>query len=144
MMHYWSHATKFLYVCMMYVIYLVTQTGYVFIWPIQCLIHIMYESTTGYEPCEYIWLLSHLSSLFDNWGVKYALKCYQTQIARLMGPTWGPPGSCRPQMGPVLTPWTLLSGKLLKFVKNGLLDTQLKKYTTMLTHGYCLTMPLSC
>ena len=27
-----------------------------------------------------------------------------------MGPTWGPPGSCRPQMGPMLTPWTLLSG----------------------------------
>ena len=27
-----------------------------------------------------------------------------------MGPTWGPPGSCRPQMGPVLAAWTLLSG----------------------------------
>ena len=27
-----------------------------------------------------------------------------------MGPTWGPSGSCRPQMGPMLAPWTLLSG----------------------------------
>ena len=27
-----------------------------------------------------------------------------------MGPAWGPPGSCRPQMGPMLVPWTLLSG----------------------------------
>ena len=27
-----------------------------------------------------------------------------------MGPTRGPPGSCRPQMGPKLVPWTLLSG----------------------------------
>ena len=27
-----------------------------------------------------------------------------------MGPTWGPPGSCRPQMGPMLAPCTLLSG----------------------------------
>ena len=27
-----------------------------------------------------------------------------------MGSTWGPPGSCRPQMGPMLSPWTLLSG----------------------------------
>ena len=27
-----------------------------------------------------------------------------------MGPTWGPPGFCRPQMGPMLAPWTLLSG----------------------------------
>ena len=35
-----------------------------------------------------------------------------TQIAKLMGPTWGPPGSCRPQMGPMLAPWTLLSGEI--------------------------------
>ena len=30
-----------------------------------------------------------------------------------MGPTWGPPGSCRPQMGPMLAPWTLLSVNIL-------------------------------
>ena len=35
-----------------------------------------------------------------------------TRIANFMRPTWGPPGSCRPQMGPMLVPWTLLSGKL--------------------------------
>ena len=35
-----------------------------------------------------------------------------TQIAKLMGPTWGPPGSCRPQMGPMLAPRTLLSGNI--------------------------------
>ena len=34
------------------------------------------------------------------------------QIARFMGPTWGPPGSCRPQMGPMLDPWTLLLGTM--------------------------------
>ena len=33
-----------------------------------------------------------------------------SQIAKLMQSTWGPPGSCRPQMGPMLAPWTLLSG----------------------------------
>ena len=32
-----------------------------------------------------------------------------TLMARFMGPTWGPPESCRPQMGLMLTPWTLLS-----------------------------------
>ena len=32
------------------------------------------------------------------------------QIAKFMGPTWGPPQSCRPQMGSILAPWTLLSG----------------------------------
>ena len=34
-----------------------------------------------------------------------------TQIAKLMGPTWGPPGSWRPQMDPMLALWILLSGK---------------------------------
>ena len=34
---------------------------------------------------------------------------YASQIAKFMGPTWGPPWSCQPQMGPVMAPWTLLS-----------------------------------
>ena len=33
-----------------------------------------------------------------------------TQIAKFIGPTWGPPVSCRPQMGPMLAPRTVLSG----------------------------------
>ena len=32
------------------------------------------------------------------------------QTARIMGPTWGPPGSGRLQVGPMYAPWTLLSG----------------------------------
>ena len=32
-----------------------------------------------------------------------------SQIARLAWPTWGPPGSFRPQVGPMLAPQTLLS-----------------------------------
>ena len=35
-----------------------------------------------------------------------------TLIARFMRPTWGPSGANRTQMGPMLAPWTLLSGKL--------------------------------
>ena len=35
--------------------------------------------------------------------------CQSAQIARSMGPTWGPLGSCRPQVGPILAPWTSLS-----------------------------------
>ena len=37
-------------------------------------------------------------------------KLLTSQIAKFMGPTWGPSGSCRPQMGPMLAPWTLLLG----------------------------------
>ena len=40
------------------------------------------------------------------------LGTFATQITKFMAPTWGPRGSCRPQMGPVLAPWTLLSGYL--------------------------------
>ena len=35
---------------------------------------------------------------------------YTSQIAKFMGPSWGPPGFCRPQMGPMLAPWILQSG----------------------------------
>ena len=42
-------------------------------------------------------------------GTKCSAWYSHTQI-EFMGPTWGPPGSCRPQMGPLLAPWTLLSG----------------------------------
>ena len=34
-------------------------------------------------------------------------------IARFMGPTWGPSGADRTQMGPMLAPWTLLSGTVV-------------------------------
>ena len=33
-----------------------------------------------------------------------------TLIARIMGPTWGPSGADRTQVGTMLAPWTLLSG----------------------------------
>ena len=40
-----------------------------------------------------------------NWmfGAKLLPKpiSIRTQITRLMWPTWGPPGSCRPQVGPI-------------------------------------------
>ena len=42
--------------------------------------------------------------------------CHQyPRIAKLMGPTWGPPGSCRPQMDTTLTPRTLISGSFYAF-----------------------------
>ena len=33
-----------------------------------------------------------------------------SQITRFMGPTWGPSGADRTQVGPMLAPWKLLSG----------------------------------
>ena len=41
----------------------------------------------------------------------------QAPDRKVQGANMGPPGSCRPQMGPMLAPWTLLSGAL-KWVLN--------------------------
>ena len=37
---------------------------------------------------------------------------HASQITRFKWPTCSPPGSCRPRVGPMLAPWTLLSGWL--------------------------------
>ena len=50
----------------------------------------------------------HLSEL------TYSFTSFKTaQIAKFMGPKWGPPGTWRPQIGPMLAPWTLLSGTIV-------------------------------
>ena len=58
-------------------------------------------------------LLSKYRISFSLHYENYKLTSPTPQIARFMRPTWGPPGSCRPKMGPMLAPWTLLSGTML-------------------------------
>ena len=65
-----------------------------------------------------VWILS-ITKLFVCGNVFFLTAIFQSkskfipqalsQIAKFMGPTWGPPGFCRPQVGPILDPWTLLS-----------------------------------
>ena len=43
-----------------------------------------------------------------NWG--YDMIYVLSLIARFMGQSWGPSGADRTQVGPMLVPWTLLSG----------------------------------
>ena len=51
-----------------------------------------------------------LNSIWQ-WQIDFMCGHHLTaQIEKFMGPIWGPPGSCRPKMGPMLAPWTLLSG----------------------------------
>ena len=47
-----------------------------------------------------------------HWLHKGGWGCKVSQIARFMGPTWGPPGDDRTQVGPMMAPWTLLFGIL--------------------------------
>ena len=64
---------------------------------------------------EYLGLVAFKTSDIVDFSTT-SFKCIPilTQIATFMGPTWGPPGSCRPQMGLMLAPWTLLSRKAWK------------------------------
>ena len=41
------------------------------------------------------------------------LRSVSSQITKFMGAKWGPPGSCRLQMGPMVVPGTLLLGIFL-------------------------------
>ena len=52
-------------------------------------------------------------------------ECYAvlSQIAMFMWPTWGPAGSCWPHVGPMLAPWTLLSG-IIQLVHNSVIIQQ--------------------
>ena len=63
------------------------------------------------------------------------IRSIRPQTAKFMWPTLGPPGSCRPQMGPMLAPWTLLSGY-------GSSSVQFMAYVThaYVNHGmgYCI------
>ena len=54
----------------------------------------------GVEICSFPWLCNGIC----------------TQIITLMGPTWGPLGSCRLQLGPRLAPWSLLSGAITYYI----------------------------
>ena len=72
----------------------------------------------------FIWWAHHavLPLPVHKWPHTSALSITTTQrcdmaitslIAMFMGPTWGPSGADRTQVGPKLAPWTLLSGILL-------------------------------
>ena len=55
--------------------------------------------------------------LYDNFTNVFIPEGVQSTlgplIARFMGPTWGPSGADRTQVGPMLAPWTFLSGSAL-------------------------------
>ena len=62
------------------------------------------------------WVSDGYFSLHDSTDSNIALLIFIfaylifPQITRFMGPTWGPPGNDRTQVGPMLAPWALLSG----------------------------------
>ena len=105
---------------------------------------------SGFPSKKYLWSPSSQSGRAKMGGIDYFVTTetsllYPTknpwlstikwiQIAKFMGPTWGPPGSCRPQMGPLLAPWTLLSGKY-PHIQHRLVTCGLSKICTLLYGG---------
>ena len=59
-------------------------------------------------------------------------------IAGFMGPTWGPSGAYRTQVGPMLAPWTLLSGCTYK----GGLKPSIKKIISILHMTFIVSRPI--
>ena len=49
-----------------------------------------------------MFLLGYIGS---TWPIYIKVASLAPGITKFMGPIWGPPGSCRPQMGPMLAPW---------------------------------------
>ena len=66
--------------------------------------------------------MSILSQMFKH-RINYVhQKCQTPQITKFMGSTWGPTGSCRPQVGPMLALLTLLSGAVSTLCNGAGLD----------------------
>ena len=68
-------------------------------------------------------ILSFVATLY-LWLPDSAPACYPTTYmppmrARFMGPAWGPSGADRTQVGPMLAPWTLLTGTSLNVTNIG-------------------------
>ena len=58
----------------------------------------------------------HSSGIICYSHQRYCNIWKHTLIAKFVGPTRGPPGADRTQVGPMLASWTLLSGQLLHFL----------------------------
>ena len=78
-----------------------------------------YHSTTGYAFLGLTYILDFFllcdiviglrTGVITAHGESPITAILYNLTARFMGPTWGPPGADRTQVGPMLAPWTLLS-----------------------------------
>ena len=93
-----------------------------------------------------IWTHAHIFSPQVSCVISMVSVRRTSQIARLMGPTWGPPGSCRPQRGPMLAPSTLLSGKVhfITACYTNLHHVVSALYSNIQTSGLCVDHQFSC
>ena len=76
-----------------------------------CTLHHQFKRV--HTVCYILFVAFMLPSLVEAHGtVTHSIAAVTSLIARFMGPTWGPSGSDRIQVGPMLVSWTLLSGEM--------------------------------
>ena len=68
---------------------------------------------------------------------------HSSLIARFMGPTWGPSGADRTQVGPMLAPWTLLSGPIYSSLNSNVSSGNRVKHPVMHVKYYPCLMHVS-
>ena len=73
-------------------------------------VHQHYVAITRHHTVKTNALEKHIVVLI--WKIIFFL--ISSLITKLMGPTWGPTRADRTQVGPMLAPWTLLSGFIFK------------------------------
>ena len=96
----------------------------IFIIPVPGKMFLTFKQDPGYWCYGLAWIpiqmLTHVEFgtvglLLISWGdawiiISQCFVCFMSLIIRFMGPMCGPSGANRTQVGPMLAPWTLLSG----------------------------------
>ena len=93
--------------------------------------HVCYGG--GWWPDSYI-VVGHLQTPWRSRQLGAMCAVGSTHVpllARFMGSTWGPSGADRTQMGPMLAPWTLLSGTCSGYGRRDFLATKHCTVTTI-------------
>ena len=93
-------------------------------------------------------IIRNFIHIFDNVTKPFAIQHHLASvslIARFTGPTWGPPGSCRPQVGPMWAPWTLLSAMIYRWevsttlINNSIIHRAMSIQRIWLPNDFCCT-----
>ena len=85
-----------------------TMHFYVVSWKYRLWLHTMRPRQNGRHFADDV---LNLILLHFHWHLILRVRLAVT-LSKVNGPTWGPSGADRTQVGPMLAPWTLLSGKL--------------------------------
>ena len=88
-------------------------------------VHVYFVLTMLQQPLRSMYFIAHGMFICGIWQ-QFTMHIL---IAKLMGPTWGPPGAGRTQVGPMLAPWTLPSGTSSRLEQSGFVEPGFTVFT---------------